>query len=372
MGTHAPHRSDGFTHTFVPLAAAILSCACAAPEPAPLLDAGNVPALQRQIDLLVVADNSSSTDELRDTLAMHLPALLDALGKDAADLPDLRLGVVTADLGAGPYRLGTCERVGGDGGKLRPPASRQGCPKLEAPYVELVAGKSNVPGPEPELEKLAQAFRCQLALGNGGCEFEQPLEAARRALDPARRVNPGFLRPGALLAVLFVTDEDDCSAAKTELYRPVPAGLTDPLGPLSGFRCFEFGIWCDVNDRSKIGPRHGCRPVGDWLVAIAEYESFFRQLKPPGRLLLAAVAGPPEPVEVGLDVTEPTLLPSTGRCFEGGALPAIRIHALLERFPPLLFAPKCVRGQLSGDYRPLLSSLGNALRSRLPPSRPAL
>ncbi len=42
---------------------------------------------------------------------------------------------------------------------------------------------------------------------NTGCEFEQPLEAMRRALDPF--VNPGFIRQGAMLAVVFLATEDD-------------------------------------------------------------------------------------------------------------------------------------------------------------------
>ena len=47
-------------------------------------------------------------------------------------------------------------------------------------------------------------------VGDNGCAIQGPLEAMKRALSAGR--NPGFLRPGALLGVLIVTDEDDCSA----------------------------------------------------------------------------------------------------------------------------------------------------------------
>jgi hypothetical protein len=63
---------------------------------------------------------------------------------------------------------------------------------------------------------VAGAFSCIAQLGPDGCGYEQSLEAMYRALDPA--VNPGFIRDDAALAVLFITDEDDCSARDTSLY----------------------------------------------------------------------------------------------------------------------------------------------------------
>jgi len=109
------------------------------------------------------------------------------------------------------------------------------------------------------------AFQCIAKLGTQGCGYEHSLESARRALDPQSNINPGFLRDDAFLAIVFITDEDDCSARNPQLFDPTQAALTDPLGPLTSFRCFEFGITCDINDRNKMGPRHNCVPAQDWL-----------------------------------------------------------------------------------------------------------
>jgi hypothetical protein len=58
------------------------------------------------------------------------------------------------------------------------------------------------------------------------------LEATYRALHDAIPENAGFLRPGAALAVLIATDEDDCSAD------PGSDVFSGPYGPVSLFsRC---------------------------------------------------------------------------------------------------------------------------------------
>ena len=69
------------------------------------------------------------------------------------------------------------------------------------------------------------AFGCIAAVGSAGCGFEAPLEAVYRVLTtPA--INPGFLRDDALLVVILMTDEDDCSAPPdTTLFDPSPAGI---------------------------------------------------------------------------------------------------------------------------------------------------
>src|SRR5207237_639848 len=46
-------------------------------------------------------------------------------------------------------------------------------------------------------------------LSNTTCGISQPLEAMRRALDPA--INPNFIRPDAMLSIVFLATKDDCS-----------------------------------------------------------------------------------------------------------------------------------------------------------------
>ena len=60
-------------------------------------------------------------------------------------------------------------------------------------------------------------FTCIAALGEGGCGFEHTFASVLRALGAdgqgsAPFENQGFLRPDAYLAIVLVTNEDDCSA----------------------------------------------------------------------------------------------------------------------------------------------------------------
>src|SRR5205814_8740419 len=90
---------------------------------------------------------------------------------------------------------------------------------------------------------IAGAFGCVGgALGAAGGGFRQPLAAARRALGPDQPIeNEGFLRPGSLLALLVISDEDDCSApATTDLFEP----SATRYGPQRSFRCNQYGHLC--------------------------------------------------------------------------------------------------------------------------------
>jgi hypothetical protein len=60
---------------------------------------------------------------------------------------------------------------------------------------------------------LERDFRANVLVGVRGSGKEQPLRAMRLALEKAGSgdVNDGFLRPRARLAVVIITDEDDCS-----------------------------------------------------------------------------------------------------------------------------------------------------------------
>jgi hypothetical protein len=58
---------------------------------------------------------------------------------------------------------------------------------------------------------MAQALACFGPQGIDGCGYESPLEAMRLAIQKGRSAESQFLRDQALLAVVFVTDEADCS-----------------------------------------------------------------------------------------------------------------------------------------------------------------
>ncbi|HVK74820.1 MAG TPA: hypothetical protein VM734_15935 [Kofleriaceae bacterium] len=56
---------------------------------------------------------------------------------------------------------------------------------------------------------MAQTFACAANVGINGPGLEMQLRAAELAIQPT--TNPGFLRDDALLGIVILTDEDDCS-----------------------------------------------------------------------------------------------------------------------------------------------------------------
>jgi hypothetical protein len=133
-----------------------------------------------------------------------------------------------------------------------------------------------------------------------------------------------------MLAVVLITDEDDCSAEDTTLYDPTNE---EELGPLTSFRCFEYGVSCDVNGR-ETGTRSDCRPSDRMLFDVQRYVDFFKGLKRSAdQVFFAAVAGPTDRVEVGLESGNPTLKASCQSAM-GLAVPAIRIRAVVEALNP--------------------------------------
>jgi hypothetical protein len=309
----------------------------------PTVDFGPLPVAS-EVDVLFMIDNSNAMEWAQQRLNGELGVLLEALrnpklggagcsstNRAACKLPSLHIGVVSSDLGAGSYSLPTCEVKGGDGGKLQSKARRSGCTPPKDPYISYVDGVTNVPSATSDpVDQVKEAFSCIASLGTGGCGFEQQLESVRLALDPTKNLNPGFLRSNAYLAVVLLTDEDDCSAAKPTLYDPSQQGLTDPLGPLTSFRCFEFGLQCDQKGRGA-GPRTSCVPAYDWLTRVDKYTTFFRGLKKAGRFFMLAIAGPTEPVVVGVDGSSPILKTSCTSAAGVGA-PAIRIASVVKSF----------------------------------------
>jgi hypothetical protein len=294
-------------------------------------------SIEKDVDILFVIDNSSSMADEQQNLSKNFPALIETLKSPQLNnkIPNVHLGIITTDLGAGNYSLPSCEVSGGDGGKLQATPRLPGCVPPSKPYIEYLDGVVNINNPPvtDPIEKVKQAFQCIAEVGTGGCGFEAQIEAARRALDPKLNRNPGFVRKDAYLAIVFITDEDDCSAQKPQLFDPNQNQINTPLGPLTSFRCFEFGVQCDCPGgsckRTTLGPRTSCKPAFNWLYKVDDYVSFFKGLKPAGRLIMFAIAGPTDKVEVGLDSQNPTLL-SSCQSAAGKGRPAIRIKALID------------------------------------------
>jgi hypothetical protein len=190
-------------------------------------------------------------------------------------------------------------------------------------------------------------------VGDRGCGFEQPFKAARQVLAPYNTTTKGFLRDDALLLVVFVTDEDDCSMVGSGLiadeYADQYSGTQSysdgcsELGALTSYRCFEHGVTCyDGKGGRALGDRTNCHPneTSRYVESVSGFGESLKHLKKnPGQVIVAGIYGKPNnittvPDEKVTTYTTPRLADVCGsHGVEGtGATPAVRMNALLAGF----------------------------------------
>jgi hypothetical protein len=212
----------------------------------PPVDTGPGCVYALPIDLLFVVDNSSSMAEEQLNLAENFPDLLstltnppDADRNGEPDFPaaeDVRLGVITTDLGTAPYSPPTCDTMGGDRGVLvtshlggDPSCAGVSLPASE-PWLSYQVGD--------DATEIGRQFACLARVGTMGCGLEQQLESMHEALvtqSTAGMPNAGFVRDDSLLAIVFVTDEEDCSASNSDVFDPTRNGDLGPYGTRCAF-----------------------------------------------------------------------------------------------------------------------------------------
>ena len=169
-----------------------------AADPPLVTDAQDGPGCQA-MDVLFVIDNSGSMEQEQMNLIANFPAFISVL--DASGL-DYRVGVtttgrdyawtMTTPLGVIPQ-----SQDGGHDGRLLQPAA---C-NMTKRWIDKA-------DPDP-----AATFACVANVGTSGPAREMPLAAIRDAFEDriADGTNAGFHRPDALLALVILTDENDCS-----------------------------------------------------------------------------------------------------------------------------------------------------------------
>jgi hypothetical protein len=134
-------------------------------------------------------------------------------------------------------------------------------------------------------------------LGDGGCGIESPLDATRRALDGHRAENSGFLRKDSLLAVVYLTDEDDCSVqlARRNENNPVTRDCSTPDQDASfdcynlDYRCLARSLRCD-QPMNTTGQKTNCKErVDNNLESVSKYSGFLKSLRPAEKLLVSGI-----------------------------------------------------------------------------------
>ncbi len=303
----------------------------------------------RNLDVLFVIDDSPSMADKQVNLANNFPNFINVLNTLPGGLPDIHIGVVTTDLGTrategapgpaiGQIGSGGCSGTGKSGNLQTSGAAVTGTFISDIKQPDGSRAKNYV-------GSLDMVFSQMARVGAGGCGFEQPLEAMKVALNnnPA---NAGFVRADALLAVVFLTDEDDCSIRSATMLGPESAAL----GPLQSFRCTRFGVTCTAGgateaEMNTVGTKDGCKgSVGSAFMAdVAPYHDFLVTLKGDARkVVTAAIMGTPTPFGVELRTppgggTAVTAIAHSCQ-YQGGlgievADPPVRMAAFLNLFP---------------------------------------
>jgi len=249
------------------------------------------------VDILFVIDNSGTMGVEQRNLARNFPLLVRQLEgltdrNGRAVEPDIQIMVTTTDFSNpvctedappgyesanGSPIANTClaradrftSRMGGDSEIaacesvcLNPAAAPEG-----DPFIAFQADRGdNIPddvvpadidGDGTVDSAVSQALACMGPQGINGCGFESPLENMLQALNPDAAWNSGsrpFLRPDAVLAIVIITDEVDCSVRPAEPGQPYllldPTyqevhPLTNQAAPTSAV-CWNAGVTCDA------------------------------------------------------------------------------------------------------------------------------
>jgi hypothetical protein len=185
----------------------------------------------RMLDIIFMVDNSPSMDPKQAALADAFPQMIDELKQLPGGLPDVHIAVVSSDLGAGRNSLpGNCSRVQGDQGTFR---VKSDCGvNGDARWLESSNGNTNFTG------DISKVFGCVATLGTSGCGYEHQLKAVAVSLQ--RPENQAFLREDAYLAIVLISDEDDCSAPwESDMF------LASHKDETTSLRCATRGHVCD-------------------------------------------------------------------------------------------------------------------------------
>ncbi len=344
--------------------------------------------IDRAVDLIFVIDNSGSMGEEQGTITAAVDGLIGPIV--GAGGVDLRVGVTTTDNGnfwcpgttpeAGSFVSTSCRSRQDDfvfAGAIMVDATQEACldvcdsdtVSLGSSWLEIAAdGTNNVGG---GLDPVS-ALRCILPQGINGCGFEQQLSS----MSKATQANAGFRRDNALLAIVIVTDEADCSIRSEAETIFMPEGdrafwsLPEEPTPTSAV-CWNAGVECTGSGN----PYTDCvsqnyaadgglaatpadavmRPVSEFIDEFAGesvYIAAVAGVGSSGDVVYAESADPQFGVDFGIG---PGCTSAAGE-----AVPPVRVRELVEQLGGNLFSI------CEADASGLLGAIGDAIVARLP------
>jgi hypothetical protein len=166
-------------------------------EPPPAADEEAASGCQK-VDILFVIDNSGSMADNQAKLIQNFPGFAQSIEERLGEDVDYNVGVVTSDAYAA--NAPQCRMLGALVSQT-PGADGSTAQCFDAGRTErFLTGEDD----------LSAQFSCIANVGAGGSASEDPIGAARAALQGTTTgsCNSGFLRPDSLLVLAFLTDED--------------------------------------------------------------------------------------------------------------------------------------------------------------------
>jgi len=308
-------------------------------------------AVNKDVDILFVIDNSGSMAEEQALLSANFKSFIDVLERDDVRA-NYRIGITTTDSGnprcpnstpeGGRIGLSSCVDRAADKEfgyldkdfsfactdfcqkddsqiTIKPTATAADPTEKPRPWLESNDGVTNVEG----AESMVEAFQCFGPQGVSGCGFESHLESMYKALAASsdrNSSNYGFIRDTAILSVVVISDETDCSynPATKEIFTSNKVFWDDPdndVAPTSAM-CWNAGVMCTGDgmtysechaENYDITGKPGAADADAVLLPISKYVDFLQGIEdgkrkalgdPGAEVLVSLIAGVPKGYEM--------------------------------------------------------------------------
>jgi len=383
--------------------------------------------VNKDVDILFMIDNSGSMGPVQANLGANFPAFIEVL--EAEDVQaNYRIGITTSDNGnlwcpgttpeAGNLVMSSCKSRIGDfifGGTVdvQDLACNDICNLTEAelevlptitdedstpkprPWFESIEGKKNIPA----ATDAAAAFACFGPQGINGCGFEAQLESMYLALTRAQtstEASYGFLRASAILAIVLVTDEVDCSHNKmwSEIFATDgnKEFWSDPTAPFpTSAICWNAGVECepgadpnsyascesvnkDVNGNIGVSDEAAVlRPMNRYIGLVQGIEDAKKSINDTQEVIVALIGGVPSNGDIfynDIGHIDPAFQNEFGigpGCESADlsirALAPVRMRDLTNAFTQDNMFSIC-----DNNYSPALLAIANIIKSQIKPA----
>jgi len=185
-----------------------------------------------QIDIMFVIDDSGSMAQEQENLAANFPKFIDVLDgfvTEGGEPIDYRVALTST----GVSKSWSEELFPG----IPVNNTQTG---MDGAFVQAAdCGMSRRWIEKADTDPATQ-FACAAQLGTNGPANEMPLAALKQALE--NPTNNGFSRPDALLGIVILTDEDDCSREDNNFSIPFLGSFCESVEAPSSYKSFLDGF----------------------------------------------------------------------------------------------------------------------------------